>query len=60
MAKVSNTYLEVNPYLIIENGFHKQGLEGGLDYALVMKEIMSIDMVIEPVETPNVSLDDIE
>lgn len=31
----------------IENGFHKQGLEGGLDYALVMKEIMSIDMVIE-------------
>ena len=31
----------------IERGFHKQGLEGGLDYALVMKEIMSIDMVIE-------------
>ena len=32
----------------IENGFHKNGQEGGLDYALVMKEIMSKDMVIEP------------
>ena len=32
----------------IEHGFHKQGLEGGLDYALVMKEVMSIDLVIEP------------
>lgn len=32
----------------IENGFHKNGQEGGLDYALVMKEIMSIDLVIEP------------
>lgn len=31
----------------IEKGFHKQGLEGGLDYALVMKEIMSTDMIIE-------------
>ena len=31
----------------IEKGFHKQGLEGGLDYALVMKDIMSIDLVIE-------------
>ncbi len=26
----------------------KKGLEGGLDYALIMKEVMSIDMVIEP------------
>lgn len=32
----------------IEKKAHKQGLEGGLDYALVMKEIMSIDLVIEP------------
>ena len=31
----------------IENGFHRNGQEGGLDYALVMKEIMSIDMCIE-------------
>lgn len=33
---------------LIEKGFHKQGLEGGLDYALVMKEVMSIDLVVEP------------
>ena len=32
----------------IENKDKKKGLEGGLDYGLVMKEIMSIDMVIEP------------
>lgn len=32
----------------IENGFRKEGREGGLDYVLVMKEIMSKDMVIEP------------
>ncbi|MCR5741893.1 MAG: hypothetical protein K6G38_05515 [Gammaproteobacteria bacterium] len=31
----------------IEKGFHKEGREGGLDYALVMKEIMSRDMCIE-------------
>lgn len=31
----------------IEKGFHKKGLEGGLDYALVMKDVMSIDLVIE-------------
>ena len=31
----------------IERGFHKNGQEGGLDYALVMKEIMSKDMIIE-------------
>ena len=30
----------------IEKGFHDQGLEGGLDYAGVMKDIMSIDLVI--------------
>ena len=32
----------------IQNKDKKKGLEGGLDYGLVMKEIMSIDMVIEP------------
>lgn len=32
----------------IEKGFHKQGKEGGLDYALVMKDVMSIDLVVEP------------
>ena len=32
----------------IERGFHKNGQEGGLDYALVMKEVMSIDLCIEP------------
>lgn len=26
----------------------KEGLEGGLDYALIMKEVMSIDLVVEP------------
>ena len=26
----------------------KKGLEGGLDYALIMKEVMSIDLVVEP------------
>lgn len=31
----------------IERKDHKKGLEGGLDYGLVMKEIMSIDLVIE-------------
>ena len=31
----------------IENGFHKKGLEGGLDYAKVMRDIMPIDLVIE-------------
>ena len=31
----------------IVNADRKKGLEGGLDYALVMKEIMSIDMCIE-------------
>ena len=36
----------------IERGFHKQGLEGGLDYALVMRDIMSIDLVI-PEEVMN-------
>ena len=41
------TWLCVLGAKAIEKGFHKQGLEGGLDYALVMKEIMSIDMVIE-------------
>lgn len=41
------TWLCVLGAKAIENGFHKQGLEGGLDYALVMKEIMSIDMCIE-------------
>ena len=42
------TWLCVIGAKAIEKGFHKQGLEGGLDYALVMKEIMSIDMCIEP------------
>ena len=32
----------------IQNKDKKKGLEGGLDYGLVMKEIMSKDMVIEP------------
>lgn len=41
------TWLCVIGAKAIEKGFHKQGLEGGLDYALVMKEIMSIDLVIE-------------
>ena len=41
------TWLCVLGAKAIEKGFHKQGLEGGLDYALVMKEIMSIDMCIE-------------
>lgn len=30
----------------IEKGFHKQGKEGGLDYVLVMKEVMSKDLVV--------------
>ena len=42
------TWLCVLGAKAIENKSHKQGLEGGLDYALVMKEIMSIDMVVEP------------
>ena len=42
------TWLCVLGAKAIENKAHKQGLEGGLDYALVMKEIMSIDMVVEP------------
>ena len=41
------TFLCVMGAKMIERGFHKQGLEGGLDYALVMKEIMSKDMIIE-------------
>ena len=32
----------------IQNKDKKEGLEGGLNFGLVMKEIMSIDMVIEP------------
>lgn len=40
------TWLCVLGAKAIENGFHKQGLEGGLDYAAVMKDIMSIDLVI--------------
>lgn len=32
----------------IQGADKKKGLEGGLNYALIMKEIMSIDMVIEP------------
>lgn len=41
------TWLCVLGAKAIEKGFHKQGLEGGLDYALVMKDVMSIDLVIE-------------
>ena len=42
------TWLCVLGAKAIESKDHKKGLEGGLDYGLVMKEIMSIDMVIEP------------
>ena len=41
------TFLCVLGAKAIEKGFHKKGLEGGLDYAKVMKDIMSIDLVIE-------------
>ena len=41
------TFLCVMGAKAIEKGFHKQGLEGGLDYAKVMKDIMSIDLVVE-------------
>lgn len=42
------TWLCVLGAKAIQNKDKKKGLEGGLDYSLVMKEIMSIDMVIEP------------
>ena len=32
----------------IQNKDKKEGLEGGLDFGAIMKEVMSIDMVIEP------------
>ena len=32
----------------IQNKDKRKGLEGGLDYGLVMKEVMSINLVIEP------------
>ena len=41
------TFLCVMGAKMIEKKAHKQGLEGGLDYGLVMKEIMSIDLVVE-------------
>mgnify|MGYP003290558818 FL=1 len=47
-VKLPPTWLCVLGAKAIEHGFHKQGLEGGLDYALVMKEVMSIDLCIEP------------
>lgn len=45
--KMPPTFLCVMGAKMIEKGFHKKGLEGGLDYALVMKDVMSIDLVIE-------------
>ena len=42
------TWLCVLGAKAIQNKDRKKGLEGGLDYALVMKEVMSIDLVVEP------------
>ncbi len=42
------TWLCVLGARAIQKKDKKKGLEGGLDYSLVMKEIMSKDMVIEP------------
>ena len=41
------TWMCVMGAKFIENSHKRQGLEGGLDYGLVMKEIMSIDLVVE-------------
>ena len=42
------TWLCVLGAKAIQNKDRKKGLEGGLEYALVMKEVMSIDLVVEP------------